>query len=138
MIPGFTRHTVKHVCITSCLTGLITCFFCHCRCLTSSSVMHGIGPLRKGCPLGVTICLHVVAGVIVFSPESRGSTWDVIRGGFGPDVEYINAALDQVWHIILKFGTKFNNPLAKTRSTHRALNPWEEMSSHQDSMTHVV
>jgi phospholipase/carboxylesterase len=27
------------------------------------------------------------------APDSRGRTWDVILGGFGPDVEFINSAL---------------------------------------------
>jgi phospholipase/carboxylesterase len=26
-------------------------------------------------------------------PESRGQSWDVIRGGFGPDVAFLDAAL---------------------------------------------
>jgi phospholipase/carboxylesterase len=33
-------------------------------------------------------------GVVVLAPESRGSTWDVIRGDFGPDVEFVNRALE--------------------------------------------
>ena len=33
-------------------------------------------------------------GVVVLAPKSAGSTWDVIRGGFGPDVEAIDIALD--------------------------------------------
>jgi predicted esterase len=36
-------------------------------------------------------------GVILLIPESRGSTWDAIRGGFGPDVEFISRALDQAF-----------------------------------------
>ena len=33
-------------------------------------------------------------GVIVLAPESRGdSTWDAIRGDFGPDVDFVNRAL---------------------------------------------
>jgi len=33
-------------------------------------------------------------GVIVLAPESRGPTWDAIRGGFGIDVEFIEKALE--------------------------------------------
>ncbi|MBC9175869.1 alpha/beta hydrolase [Pseudoroseomonas ludipueritiae] len=33
------------------------------------------------------------AGVALLVPESRGSTWDVILGGFGPDVAFLDAAL---------------------------------------------
>jgi phospholipase/carboxylesterase len=33
------------------------------------------------------------AGLILLSPASRQSTWDVIRGGYGPDVAFIDQAL---------------------------------------------
>jgi phospholipase/carboxylesterase len=36
-------------------------------------------------------------GILILAPESRASTWDVIRGGFGLDVEFIDEALDQVF-----------------------------------------
>jgi phospholipase/carboxylesterase len=36
-------------------------------------------------------------GVLILAPESRASTWDVIRGGFGLDVEFIDQALEQVF-----------------------------------------
>jgi phospholipase/carboxylesterase len=32
-------------------------------------------------------------GVIVLSPESRGSTWDGIRDRYGPDIDFLNRAL---------------------------------------------
>lgn len=32
-------------------------------------------------------------GMIVLAPESRGGTWDRVRGGWGPDVEFLDAAL---------------------------------------------
>jgi phospholipase/carboxylesterase len=32
-------------------------------------------------------------GVIVLAPESRGRTWDGIRGGYGPDIDFLNQAL---------------------------------------------
>ncbi len=37
------------------------------------------------------------AGMLVLAPDSRGPTWDVILGGFGPDVAFIDAALDHVF-----------------------------------------
>ena len=37
------------------------------------------------------------AGVAVFAPDSRGTTWDAIRGGFGADVAFLNLALEQVF-----------------------------------------
>jgi phospholipase/carboxylesterase len=36
-------------------------------------------------------------GILVLAPESRASTWDVIRGGYGPDVAFIERALQQVF-----------------------------------------
>src|SRR5215831_15316729 len=36
------------------------------------------------------------AGIVVLSPDSRGGTWDAIRSGFGPDVEYLDRALKRV------------------------------------------
>ena len=44
----------------------------------------GLYPLRE---------LADAAGLILLSPASRGSTWDVIRGGYGPDVAFIDRAL---------------------------------------------
>jgi predicted esterase len=32
-------------------------------------------------------------GVVVLAPASRGPTWDVIRGGYGPDVAALDRAL---------------------------------------------
>ena len=32
-------------------------------------------------------------GVILLVPDSRGQTWDVIMGGYGPDVAFIDEAL---------------------------------------------
>jgi phospholipase/carboxylesterase len=37
------------------------------------------------------------AGVAVLAPDSRDSTWDVIGGGYGPDVEFLNRALERVF-----------------------------------------
>ena len=36
-------------------------------------------------------------GLLVLAPDSRSSSWDVIRGGYGPDVGFIDRALDQVF-----------------------------------------
>ncbi|MDQ4143917.1 MAG: alpha/beta hydrolase-fold protein [Actinomycetota bacterium] len=37
------------------------------------------------------------AGLILVAPKSRSQTWDVIVGGFGPDVEFIDRALEKVF-----------------------------------------
>ncbi|TNC64001.1 alpha/beta hydrolase [Rubellimicrobium roseum] len=36
-------------------------------------------------------------GVLVLAPESEGSTWDVIRPGYGPDVSHIDRALGRIF-----------------------------------------
>jgi phospholipase/carboxylesterase len=33
------------------------------------------------------------AGVILLVPDSRGQSWDVIMGGYGPDIEFLDRAL---------------------------------------------
>jgi phospholipase/carboxylesterase len=38
-------------------------------------------------------------GVIVLAPESRGSTWDMIQGGYGPDVAFIDRALAKIFQL---------------------------------------
>jgi phospholipase/carboxylesterase len=40
------------------------------------------------------------AGVAVLAPDSRGSTWDAIRSGFGRDVTFINRALERVFEMV--------------------------------------
>ncbi len=36
-------------------------------------------------------------GMIFLAPESRSSTWDVLLGGFGPDVEFLDRALQHTF-----------------------------------------
>jgi len=36
-------------------------------------------------------------GVVVLAPESRGRTWDALLGGWGPDVAFVDRALDFVF-----------------------------------------
>jgi phospholipase/carboxylesterase len=38
-------------------------------------------------------------GIIVLAPESRGPTWDVIRGGYGPDIDFIDRALNKIFQV---------------------------------------
>jgi predicted esterase len=37
------------------------------------------------------------AGLIVLVPDSRGPTWDAIRGNYGPDIAYLDSALKLVF-----------------------------------------
>jgi len=36
-------------------------------------------------------------GLVVLVPQSRASSWDLLRGGYGPDVDYIDRALEHVF-----------------------------------------
>jgi phospholipase/carboxylesterase len=36
-------------------------------------------------------------GFLILAPDSRGSTWDVLLGGYGPDVWFIDEALGHVF-----------------------------------------
>ncbi|MDP8975379.1 MAG: hypothetical protein M3N28_03230 [Actinomycetota bacterium] len=54
--------------------------------------LHGAG----GDARGGLVPLRALAdefGLLLLAPESRGRTWDVLVGGFGPDVEVIDQAL---------------------------------------------
>jgi phospholipase/carboxylesterase len=58
--------------------------------------LHGAGgsgrrSLRRLRPLADEL------GLLVLSPDSRDSTWDVVRSGFGPDVEFLDRGLDLVF-----------------------------------------
>lgn len=39
-------------------------------------------------------------GIAVMAPDSRGDTWDAIRGGFGSDVEFLDRALRRVFDMV--------------------------------------
>ena len=40
------------------------------------------------------------ASVAVLAPNSRDNTWDAIGGSFGPDVQFLNRALEQVFEML--------------------------------------
>lgn len=39
------------------------------------------------------------AGLIMVIPDSRGVSWDVLAGGYGPDVAFCNAALEKAFSV---------------------------------------
>jgi phospholipase/carboxylesterase len=55
--------------------------------------LHGAGGNARS---GISHFLHLAdeAGVVLLAPESRGRTWDVLVGGYGPDVAFIDRALE--------------------------------------------
>jgi len=54
----------------------------------SGGAHHGLNPLLAHAD---------EAGLILLAPDSRGPTWDVIRRGYGPDITYIDRALEQTF-----------------------------------------
>lgn len=56
-------------------------------------MLHGAGGSGPGA-LGMVQPLAEEMGVVVLAPDSRGRTWDIILGAYGPDVEFVQAALE--------------------------------------------
>lgn len=59
-------------------------------------MLHGAGGSGEGVLRRVAAAAED-AGVAVLAPDSRDATWDGIRGGFGPDVVFIDRALARVF-----------------------------------------
>jgi phospholipase/carboxylesterase len=59
-------------------------------------MLHGAGGTARG-GLAPFQPLADKAGLLLFAPDSRGQTWDVIHGGFGTDVAYIDQALSRIF-----------------------------------------
>jgi phospholipase/carboxylesterase len=55
--------------------------------------LHGAGGSAR---TGISHFLQLAdtAGVVLLAPESRGRSWDVLVDGYGPDVEFIDQALE--------------------------------------------
>jgi phospholipase/carboxylesterase len=52
---------------------------------------------RQDSPAPLVLTLHG-AGLILLAPDSRGTTWDMVKtGAFGPDAEFVDLALDLVF-----------------------------------------
>jgi len=59
-------------------------------------MLHGAGGSARGA-LRPFLEQAEARGLLLLAPESRGATWDFIRGTYGPDVEFIDRALDAVF-----------------------------------------
>jgi phospholipase/carboxylesterase len=55
-------------------------------------MLHGAGGTAEQ-GMSLVRRLADAAGLVVLAPPSRQQTWDVIRGGFGPDVAFLDSAL---------------------------------------------
>ena len=56
-------------------------------------LLHGAGQGARMWSSASLVRLLDAEGVVVLVPESRGPTWDAVRGGFGPDVAFLDRAL---------------------------------------------
>ena len=59
-------------------------------------VLHGAGS-SAGAATALLDGLADEHGLVLLAPDSRGSTWDVIRSDFGPDVAFLDRALERVF-----------------------------------------
>jgi phospholipase/carboxylesterase len=59
-------------------------------------MLHGAGGDARS---GISHFLDLAdeAGLVLLAPESRGRTWDVLVGGFGPDAQFIDRALERTF-----------------------------------------
>jgi predicted esterase len=62
-------------------------------------LLHGAGGSGEGVLRRVGSAADA-AGVAVLAPDSRDSTWDAIRGGFGADVAYLDRALARTFESV--------------------------------------
>jgi len=57
--------------------------------------LHGAGG-NAGRELRAVVAAADRYGVALVAPDSRGATWDVLEGGYGPDIEFLDRVLDRV------------------------------------------
>jgi phospholipase/carboxylesterase len=62
-------------------------------------LLHGAGGTGRR-QLGRMIDAINKAGVVVLAPDSRGATWDAIRGRFSDDVAFIGRALEKTFDAV--------------------------------------
>lgn len=61
-------------------------------------LLHGAGGEAAG-GLSLLGSLAGTHGIVLAAPASRDSTWDGVRGAFGPDVQVINRALERIFSL---------------------------------------
>lgn len=58
-------------------------------------LLHGAG--GSGRRVSSLFATALDLGFVVLAPDSRDRTWDAIRGGFGPDIDFLNRALNHTF-----------------------------------------
>jgi phospholipase/carboxylesterase len=82
---GGSRDAILQLPSTPAVGALPLLVFLH------GATQNGAGMLRRIGPIADEL------GIAVLAPDSRESSWDAIRGEFGPDVEFLNRALERVF-----------------------------------------
>ncbi|MEH2170557.1 MAG: phospholipase [Nostoc sp.] len=59
-------------------------------------ILHGAGGNAEGA-LKILYHLAIRFGTILLAVDSRQKTWDILRGGYGPDIAFIERALAQTF-----------------------------------------
>ena len=59
-------------------------------------MLHGAGRASDG-GIDPLLSLADAAGLVLLAPDSRGRTWDFLYGPYGPEVAFIDAALEHVF-----------------------------------------
>src|SRR6185295_3561318 len=77
-----TRDAILQIPTTPSITPLPLLVLFHGAGENAESVLHRVGSSLDE------------AGIAVLAPDSRGSSWDAIRGSFGRDVAFVNRALE--------------------------------------------
>lgn len=59
--------------------------------------LHGAGSEGRRALGPALVNVAEASGTLVLAPDSRGPTWDVMGGEYGPDVAFLDAALEHVF-----------------------------------------
>lgn len=62
-------------------------------------LLHGAGGDAAG-GMSLLLPLADTHRFVLAAPSSRGSTWDGVRGGYGPDVDVINSTLERIFQLV--------------------------------------
>lgn len=62
-------------------------------------LLHGAGGDAAG-GMSLLLPLADTHRLLLAAPSSRGSTWDGVRGGYGPDVDVINSTLERIFQLV--------------------------------------
>ena len=82
------RDAILHLPPTMSTTAVPLLVFLHGAGQSGQDMLEYLGPAPDE------------AGVAVLAPNSRGPTWDAIRGRFGRDVAFLNRALERVFDLV--------------------------------------